>query len=851
MPFLSYAQNFEDVILWRALQHVGTGSYIDIGGQDPVVDSVSKAFSLRGWRGIHVEASPGYAEALRLDRPDDEVIEAAVGTATGPITLYFIPGTGLSTGVAEIAEHHRSQGYDIQPIEVPVIALSQIFESAPWQDIHWLKIDVEGMEADVLASWGTSDVRPWVLVIEATFPNTQNPTHSDWISRVNELGYHQVYFDGLSRYFVSDKHRELDEFFSSPPNVFDGFQIASHHFAARELVQAHLLRQAEIEIVAHENEKAYAQALDVHHGLTKEIEDLRGTVGAAEKSIEQYRDQLRSATKKQEQLVNEIQHSNREWLGRLDVANAQISTLAAAGREDRERTRLLEKLLADDRQALLELQRDSDKAILDLSLQRERALTVLRERNLSWDKRFEDLDAQLNEARSVIRDLENTLQLERSQAAERLKIASAAIAKFDDHKEEDQRLILSLREREAQLQRRLEDALTQHDAIVANLRDDYTAALRAERASFADAEKIRHALATALEENRVAKEALAADLRAITQESEERKAEISKKADFIDRLEADKIAAAQERSRLIAELDTLNKAMGDAFLWQTELQLALNARRKKGYWGRIKDAFLCSNDDEFSRFENHCFAKQQSSQQSLSHEITLMQKVSPLTDISNLDHTQPALSVDDICQFDGENFLTCAFISILGRMPDGDGRLYYLERLRSGWSKRSILAQLRRSEEGRLFDANVAGLNAILSRERWRRIPVVKRFIRDREDSASSRNQRAIQIQLAALAERVAKVDLAINDESFSNRTQSTQDDFTKSLNQLSAKLDFVSRNLLLLQDSIYLSEKKLQSLIHAQSENNDSNKKDMGEILRFIGMQTDMTVEDIMSLAH
>ena len=31
MTVISYAQNFEDVMLWRALQHVGTGYYVDIG----------------------------------------------------------------------------------------------------------------------------------------------------------------------------------------------------------------------------------------------------------------------------------------------------------------------------------------------------------------------------------------------------------------------------------------------------------------------------------------------------------------------------------------------------------------------------------------------------------------------------------------------------------------------------------------------------------------------------------------------------------------------------------------------------------------------------------------------------
>lgn len=61
MTLTSYAQNFEDVILWRVLRHVERGTYIDLGAQDPVADSVSLAFYENGWRGLHVEPVSFYA----------------------------------------------------------------------------------------------------------------------------------------------------------------------------------------------------------------------------------------------------------------------------------------------------------------------------------------------------------------------------------------------------------------------------------------------------------------------------------------------------------------------------------------------------------------------------------------------------------------------------------------------------------------------------------------------------------------------------------------------------------------------------------------------------------------------
>ena len=48
-PFVSYAQNHEDVVLARALHPDDrTGFWVDVGAGDPVVDSVTAAFAERG-----------------------------------------------------------------------------------------------------------------------------------------------------------------------------------------------------------------------------------------------------------------------------------------------------------------------------------------------------------------------------------------------------------------------------------------------------------------------------------------------------------------------------------------------------------------------------------------------------------------------------------------------------------------------------------------------------------------------------------------------------------------------------------------------------------------------------------
>jgi hypothetical protein len=53
--FVSYAQNQEDVVLYRLTRFVERGTYVDVGAAHPVIHNVTYALYLAGWRGINVE----------------------------------------------------------------------------------------------------------------------------------------------------------------------------------------------------------------------------------------------------------------------------------------------------------------------------------------------------------------------------------------------------------------------------------------------------------------------------------------------------------------------------------------------------------------------------------------------------------------------------------------------------------------------------------------------------------------------------------------------------------------------------------------------------------------------------
>lgn len=227
MSIVSYAQNFEDVMLWRALGHLADGLYVDIGAQHPLVDSVSMAFHQAGWRGVHVEPVPAYAQMLREARPGDTVLQVALGAAEGTLELHVIEDSGLSTAVNEYADQHRDQrGLPARSVQVPQLTMRSALQYLAGREVHWLKIDVEGFEEQVLRGWDSSVLRPWIMVVEATRPGSPELDFAAWDPLIVGAGYRFVYFDGLNRFYVADEHAELAAAFAAPPNVFDGAQLS-------------------------------------------------------------------------------------------------------------------------------------------------------------------------------------------------------------------------------------------------------------------------------------------------------------------------------------------------------------------------------------------------------------------------------------------------------------------------------------------------------------------------------------------------------------------------------------------------------------------------------------------------
>lgn len=234
--FESFAQNGEDVMLWRCFRHIKHGFYIDVGAAEPEADSVTNAFYRRGWRGINIEPTRGAFNRLNAARPEDINLNIAISNKdTDSVPLFLVDGgNGLSTLDATYAEKLRGEGWKVEEVSIPAKTLSTVCAKYGIETAHFLKIDVECSEKAVLEGINLKIFRPWVILLEATLPNPPNPAPQQWEELLLAANYEFVWFDGLNMFYIPQERKEqLLKFFSTPINLFD--RVVRHSEVATRL----------------------------------------------------------------------------------------------------------------------------------------------------------------------------------------------------------------------------------------------------------------------------------------------------------------------------------------------------------------------------------------------------------------------------------------------------------------------------------------------------------------------------------------------------------------------------------------------------------------------------------------
>lgn len=221
---ISYAQFCEDIILYSLLYHIQKGFYVDVGCSDPVDLSVTKLFYDKGWIGINIDPRVEAMQKFDLERIND--INCCLGASNKEGELIFWESGVLSTFDEITYKSLKQKGFEFTITKAMVRKLTNILiENCHVKDIHFLKIDAEHHEKEVLEGLDLLKFRPWVLVVESTHPTTQDACYFEWEYIILNKKY--VFFteNSINRYYLAnEKEKELISQFITRP-----FNLVMHH----------------------------------------------------------------------------------------------------------------------------------------------------------------------------------------------------------------------------------------------------------------------------------------------------------------------------------------------------------------------------------------------------------------------------------------------------------------------------------------------------------------------------------------------------------------------------------------------------------------------------------------------
>ena len=180
MTIRYYGQTDQDLMLDRALfRGMQGGTFFDIGANDGITYSNTLMFEQsRGWNGICVEADPLVFSALKTNR-SCVCVNAGVAPAAGKLPFLQIEGPSqMLSGFLSNFDSRRMERVDYsiarsggskRVVEVEAVTPAELLKRHNLREIHYLNIDTEGNELEILRSFDFGAVFVHAITVECNF----------------------------------------------------------------------------------------------------------------------------------------------------------------------------------------------------------------------------------------------------------------------------------------------------------------------------------------------------------------------------------------------------------------------------------------------------------------------------------------------------------------------------------------------------------------------------------------------------------------------------------------------------------------------------------------------------------
>jgi FkbM family methyltransferase len=170
MPCSFFSGDGEDVLIANLVAETTPQTFLDVGANHPVTNSVTHLLSLRGWTGVAVDPNPSFEPLWNAERPQDRFICAGASSSAGHLDFHEFDPDVLSTFDSQRSRVLRAEDVArfVRTTSVPIVTLEAIVKSDErfQGGVGLISIDVEGHECAVLEGMCWERFRPEILCVE-------------------------------------------------------------------------------------------------------------------------------------------------------------------------------------------------------------------------------------------------------------------------------------------------------------------------------------------------------------------------------------------------------------------------------------------------------------------------------------------------------------------------------------------------------------------------------------------------------------------------------------------------------------------------------------------------------------
>ena len=137
------------------------GTYIDVGANQPMKNSNTFYYYVRGWRGLLIEPNPGWRAGIEKIRPKDILLPIAIMDYDGEVEMRY---DRILNGALD--KIHKGKARDMI-YSVECITINTLVNRFPqFSKPDFISIDVEGSENKVLSKCDFLKFKPKIICIE-------------------------------------------------------------------------------------------------------------------------------------------------------------------------------------------------------------------------------------------------------------------------------------------------------------------------------------------------------------------------------------------------------------------------------------------------------------------------------------------------------------------------------------------------------------------------------------------------------------------------------------------------------------------------------------------------------------